>query len=86
MCRCTGYRPILDSFRTFCKDCTCQSSCANKSEIDDKVILLFLLSHGLFSVIFTHDLKLENELFNYEDFSKIDATQEPIFPPELKVC
>ena len=25
LCRCTGYRLILDSFRTFCKDCPCST-------------------------------------------------------------
>ena len=25
LCRCTGYRPILDGYRTFCSDCPCQT-------------------------------------------------------------
>lgn len=25
LCRCTGYRPILDGYRTFCSDCPCRS-------------------------------------------------------------
>ena len=24
LCRCTGYRPILDGYRTFCSDCKCK--------------------------------------------------------------
>ena len=33
LCRCTGYRPILDGFRTFCSDCTCKGG---EEENDDQ--------------------------------------------------
>lgn len=52
LCRCTGYRPIIDGYRTFCAmgdDC-----CRNKPKESD-------------------------------EFSPYNPSQEPIFPPELKL-
>nr|XP_045004300.1 aldehyde oxidase 2 [Jaculus jaculus] len=75
LCRCTGYRPILESGRTFC---TSVSGCPQKgtgkccldqteddsSPLGDK-----------------HDMC--TELFAKEEFQPLDPTQELIFPPEL---
>ena len=58
LCRCTGYRPILDGYRTFCSDCTCTSQTD-----DDK----------------------DDMLFNPKEFIPLDPSQDPIFPPKLKV-
>ncbi|XP_054638746.1 aldehyde oxidase 6 isoform X2 [Dunckerocampus dactyliophorus] len=67
LCRCTGYRPIVDGCRTFCQqevNC-CQISggkdCGGKKEKTDETPLLF----------------------NKLDFLPLDPTQELIFPPEL---
>ena len=57
LCRCTGYRPILDGYRTFCSDCPCQSDGDKDSP----------------------------KLFDATEFLPLDPTQEPIFPPKLKV-
>ncbi|XP_023692582.2 aldehyde oxidase 6 isoform X1 [Paramormyrops kingsleyae] len=69
LCRCTGYRPIIDGFRTFCRasDC-CQANSmegcsANGQSANDK--------NGA------------PELFCKDDFRPLDPTQELIFPPEL---
>ena len=51
LCRCTGYRPILAGYKTFCSDCPC-NGCG---------------------------------LFDSTSFSPLDPTQDPIFPPKLKV-
>ncbi|XP_039700296.1 aldehyde oxidase 2 isoform X1 [Pteropus medius] len=75
LCRCTGYRPILESGRTFCVESNgCQQKgtgncCLDQGENDS-------FSHGGNSDIST-------ELFTKDEFQPLDPTQELIFPPEL---
>uniref|UniRef100_A0A667H7G0 FAD-binding PCMH-type domain-containing protein n=1 Tax=Lynx canadensis TaxID=61383 RepID=A0A667H7G0_LYNCA len=66
LCRCTGYRPILQGFRTF----------ARVSGGSGTVSLICSLSQ---------QITLSPSLFNPEEFTPLDPTQEPIFPPELLV-
>ncbi|XP_029941631.1 aldehyde oxidase 1-like [Salarias fasciatus] len=71
MCRCTGYRAIVDGCRTFCQESNCCQAngdgncCLNGEKDSDK----------------PEPEKLQ--LFNKEDFLPLDPTQELIFPPEL---
>lgn len=75
LCRCTGYRPILASGKTFCLESNgCQQKgtgkcCLDLGENDSS-------SLGRKSDICT-------ELFVKEEFQPLDPTQELIFPPEL---
>ncbi|XP_077174886.1 aldehyde oxidase 1-like isoform X2 [Paroedura picta] len=75
LCRCTGYRPIIDGYKTFCGEAFC---CQNEGkggcclEEDD----------GLPSLP-NKDRKICTALFSAEEFQPLDPTQEPIFPPEL---
>lgn len=76
LCRCTGYRPIIEGFKTFMEGwekhytngddrspCMMgKDCCRNKQEAVD------------------------NQLYIKSDFRPYDPTQEPIFPPELKLC
>ncbi|XP_004451136.2 xanthine dehydrogenase/oxidase isoform X2 [Dasypus novemcinctus] len=70
LCRCTGYRPILQGYRTFAMDGGCcggkggNPNCCMNQKTDHTV---------------THS----PSLFNPEEFMPLDPTQEPIFPPEL---
>ncbi|NP_001292540.1 aldehyde oxidase [Takifugu rubripes] len=69
LCRCTGYRPIIDGCRTFCQEAKCCGADGNGNcclNGEEKV------------------LELEPpRLFDENDFLPLDPTQELIFPPEL---
>ncbi|XP_066474787.1 aldehyde oxidase 1-like [Tiliqua scincoides] len=72
LCRCTGYRPIIDGCKTFCKESFC---CQNKG-------------NGVFCLDEEDNLpnkekKVCTALFTAEEFQPLDPTQELIFPPEL---
>uniref|UniRef100_A0A8C0W0X1 aldehyde oxidase n=1 Tax=Castor canadensis TaxID=51338 RepID=A0A8C0W0X1_CASCN len=75
LCRCTGYRPILQSGMTFCMESDgCQQKgarqcCLDPTENDPSCL-------GSKSDICTG-------LFAREEFQPLDPTQELIFPPEL---
>lgn len=72
MCRCTGYRPILDACKTFCKESVCcQSKASGKCCLDHEEDL------------FDKEEKISTRLFSPDEFQPLDPTQELIFPPEL---
>ncbi|XP_029303135.1 LOW QUALITY PROTEIN: aldehyde oxidase 1-like [Cottoperca gobio] len=71
LCRCTGYRPIVDGCRTFCQEANCCKAkgagdcCLNGAEDTDE------------------PEQEKPQLFHEEEFLPLDPTQELIFPPEL---
>ncbi|XP_069019866.1 aldehyde oxidase 6 [Embiotoca jacksoni] len=71
LCRCTGYRPIVDGCRTFCQETNCCQTtgvgncCLNRVENPEQP---------------QHE---KPQLFDKEEFLPLDPTQELIFPPEL---
>ncbi|XP_011369071.1 xanthine dehydrogenase/oxidase [Pteropus vampyrus] len=70
LCRCTGYRAILQGFRTFSRDGGC---CGGKGDNPNCCM----------NQKKDHTVTLSPSLFNPEEFMPLDPTQEPIFPPEL---
>ncbi|KAM7365749.1 hypothetical protein PAMP_016661 [Pampus punctatissimus] len=71
LCRCTGYRPIVDGCRTFCQEANCCKAnrvgncCLNGEENREEP------EHR------------KPQLFDESEFLLLDPTQELIFPPEL---
>ncbi|KAG6938992.1 aldehyde oxidase 2 [Chelydra serpentina] len=70
LCRCTGYRPILDGCKTFCKEPFCCQSKENGNCCLDREDKL-------------KGEKISTKLFSADEFQPLDPTQEFIFPPEL---
>ncbi|XP_044734533.1 xanthine dehydrogenase-like [Chrysoperla carnea] len=72
LCRCTGYRPIIDGYQTF----------SEEWEIKQRKLLNGLCNMGVNCC--KNDPKPE-KLFETSEFKPYDSSQEPIFPPELKL-
>uniref|UniRef100_A0A7N5JZP9 aldehyde oxidase n=1 Tax=Ailuropoda melanoleuca TaxID=9646 RepID=A0A7N5JZP9_AILME len=77
LCRCTGYRPIIDACKTFCKTSGCCQSRENG---------VCYLDQGINELPeFEEVNKISLKLFSEEEFLPLDPTQELIFPPELMI-
>ncbi|XP_069577315.1 xanthine dehydrogenase/oxidase [Brachyistius frenatus] len=70
LCRCTGYRPILEGYRTFTTEGGCCGGRGRESGC--------CLTNGSAQEVDDADM-----LFNTTTFTTFDPTQEVIFPPEL---
>uniref|UniRef100_A0A9L0J364 aldehyde oxidase n=1 Tax=Equus asinus TaxID=9793 RepID=A0A9L0J364_EQUAS len=86
LCRCTGYRPILESGRTFCAESSgCQQKGRGKCCLDQGENAASSLggesdvSPGFCPL----PERICTELFAKDEFQPLDPTQELIFPPEL---
>ncbi|XP_031813076.1 aldehyde oxidase isoform X1 [Sarcophilus harrisii] len=75
LCRCTGYRPIVDACKTFCKTTDC---CQGK----ENGICCFDQEENELLDSEQENMTCE-KLFQEEEFLPLDPTQEFIFPPEL---
>jgi len=73
LCRCTGYRPILDGYRTFLGE-NFENGCAMGKQC---------CKNG--GAGCGDSTNVSKKLFEPNDFAPLDPTQEPIFPPELKL-
>ncbi|KAM6945501.1 aldehyde oxidase 5 [Aplochiton taeniatus] len=72
LCRCTGYRPIIDGFKTFCEP----SACCQNGDKGQKCCMENGSSHQ-------NDSNICEELFQMEEVLPLDSSQDLIFPPEL---
>ncbi|XP_030627213.1 aldehyde oxidase 5 [Chanos chanos] len=70
LCRCTGYRPIIDGFKTFCE----ASACCQNGESGRTCCM---------ENINTVRNDMSEELFNMDDALPLDSSQDLIFPPQL---
>uniref|UniRef100_A0A8C2DY70 Xanthine dehydrogenase n=1 Tax=Cyprinus carpio TaxID=7962 RepID=A0A8C2DY70_CYPCA len=71
LCRCTGYRPILEGYRTFTKDGGC---CGGKGQTNG-----CCMTNGCIE----EHVNVTQKLYDQSEFMPLDPTQEIIFPPEL---
>lgn len=83
LCRCTGYRPILSGFKTFsCSGpgqdgaCCGGGGCGGGNQIEEEEEED---AGNVPSALVRHDL------FDPASFRPYDASQDPIFPPQLKL-
>ncbi|KAK6306886.1 hypothetical protein J4Q44_G00220340 [Coregonus suidteri] len=80
LCRCTGYRPILEGYKTFTKERRC---CGGKGKENG-----CCMTNGDKTNMYTDEHAyrtsvLPAPLYDPADFQPLDPTQEIIFPPEL---
>lgn len=70
LCRCTGYRPIIEGYRTFTEEYKVECG------MGDKCCKVNGNKCGV---------EVDDKLFEPSEFAPLDPSQEPIFPPELKL-
>ncbi|XP_062863680.1 xanthine dehydrogenase/oxidase isoform X2 [Trichomycterus rosablanca] len=75
LCRCTGYRPILEGYKTFTTQAGC---CGGQGKANN---CCMTSKHKKDHV--NEDSTPVQQLFDPSEFMPLDPTQEIIFPPEL---
>ncbi|KAJ8955150.1 hypothetical protein NQ318_009043 [Aromia moschata] len=91
LCRCTGYRPIIEGYRTFTEEWERAQSGAqlnnNACGMGDKCCKMqnnAVNKHNEVNGV-NGASDPSDVLFNTSEFTPYDPSQEPIFPPELKL-
>ncbi|TRZ04440.1 hypothetical protein DNTS_025932, partial [Danionella cerebrum] len=69
LCRCTGYRPIVDGYRTFCESENCCQLNGTMCKVENGSV--------------EHIENGDPELFRKDELLPLDPSQDLIFPPEL---
>ncbi|KAF5273874.1 hypothetical protein FQA39_LY00989 [Lamprigera yunnana] len=81
LCRCTGYRAIIEGYKTFAEDWEIMQNGTNENGTCAMGEKCCKLTNGDKE----YEDPEENVLFNWNEFTPYDPTQEPIFPAELKL-
>ncbi|XP_067010051.2 xanthine dehydrogenase [Anabrus simplex] len=89
LCRCTGYRPIIEGFRSFTEDWEHGRMIQNGTGLQNGNGV----QNGMCAMgdqccknrTNGEEQKDEEVLFKQNEFTPYDPSQEPIFPPELKL-
>ncbi|XP_033229237.1 xanthine dehydrogenase-like [Belonocnema kinseyi] len=81
LCRCTGYRPIIEGYKTFTEEWEqMQRDPQQNGNCNQEKVCA--LGDNCCKKAFTSE---PNELFDSKSFRPHDETQEPIFPPKLQI-
>ncbi|XP_024891840.1 xanthine dehydrogenase-like [Temnothorax curvispinosus] len=82
LCRCTGYRPIIEGFKIFTEEWERSQLMINVREEGANNTRTCSMGDACCKKVFTSE---PTEMFNSKEFRPYDPTQEPIFPPKLKI-
>ncbi|KAL0116975.1 hypothetical protein PUN28_010089 [Cardiocondyla obscurior] len=82
LCRCTGYRPIIEGFKTFTEEWERSQMRTNGHNEGTNNTRVCSMGDACCKKAFTSEVP---EIFNSKEFRPYDPTQEPIFPPKLKI-
>ncbi|XP_051284247.1 aldehyde oxidase 5 isoform X1 [Dicentrarchus labrax] len=83
LCRCTGYRPIIDGFKTFCESEQSSGCCQNGRAGGE--CCLENGAKGSKTNNSKESDQISQELFPMDCFLPLDPSQDLIFPPELMI-
>ncbi|XP_063994922.1 xanthine dehydrogenase-like [Diachasmimorpha longicaudata] len=82
LCRCTGYRPIIEGMRTFTEEWEQSRMVHQASDSTNCEMGPCAMGEACCKRAFTSE---PTEVFNTKEFRPYDPTQEIIFPPQLKL-